>query len=674
MRFHVIQLALLGGIALEAAAKPVVPTTHTLHERAGQHWGRDWRVKQRLPRNAKLPMRIGLQQSNEAVGRDRLEDISNPKSPNYGKHMTAEEVRQLFAPARETVETVVEWLTDSGIHIDRISQSYNKQWIQVDLSADEAESLLLTEYHLYEHSASGAHDIATRDYHVPRHIAQHIDYITPGVRLRADPKKTELAKRRSNLHKRTIAMHKAEKLLPALPQLNASTCATYITNDCLSTQYHIPPGNKASPGNELGIFETLNDHYSKKDLDEFFAALYPRVPQGTYPEERLVDGALGAVETPGDPTLEVGLESNLDFQSAWPIIWPQKTVLFQVDDQPVEIAEANPLPYLGFYNTFYDALDGSYCSYAAFGETGNCVRPECLDPSYPNPAEGGYKGELMCGVYKPTNVISISYGGGEADVPASYWKRQCSEIMKLSLQGVTVVQSSGDSGVASYPGDFGLPTGCTGPAGTVFYPAYMCPYVLSVGGTQLDSRSNSTTNKPGCKLYERAVTRFPSGGGFSDYFDVPDYQKDAVQTYFDTTPLPFVGYTTRDPAKNFTDVAPGVFKIGGRGYPDVASVGDRFVVRSNSTWNTIGGTSLSAPIWAGIITRINEERLAKGKSTVGFVHPTIYAHPEVFTDITEGSNPGCKSGGFPAAKGWDPVTGLGSPKYDQLLKVFMSLP
>lgn len=36
-----------------------------------------------------------------------------------------------------------------------------------------------------------------------------------------------------------------------------------------------------------------------------------------------------------------------------------------------------------------------------------------------------------------------------------------------------------------------------------------------------------------------------------------------------------------------------------------------------------------------------------------------YQHPEAFTDITIGSNPGCDSPGFPAAKGWDPVTGLG---------------
>lgn len=96
---------------------------------------------------------------------------------------------------------------------------------------------------------------------------------------------------------------------------------------------------------------------------------------------------------------------------------------------------------------FLDAIDGSYCTYSAFGETGDCTDPECVDPAYPDPNPGGYKGQLQCGVYKPTNVISISYGGGEYGWPDYYMKRQCNEWMKLSLQGTTVVMSSGDSGV-----------------------------------------------------------------------------------------------------------------------------------------------------------------------------------------------------------------------------------
>ena len=72
--------------------------------------------------------------------------------------------------------------------------------------------------------------------------------------------------------------------------------------------------------------------------------------------------------------------------------------------------------------------------------------------------------------------------------------------------------------------------------------------------------------------------------------------------------------------------------------------------------------------------QINEERLAAGKKTVGFVNPTLYANPSALHDITTGSNPGCNTQGFKVTQGWDPVTGLGTPNYPALLKVFMALP
>lgn len=138
-----------------------------------------------------------------------------------------------------------------------------------------------------------------------------------------------------------------------------------------------------------------------------------KVPKGTYPEERLVNGAVGAFEEPSAvPIPEVGVESSLDFDAAWPLIYPQKTVLYQVDDEVYQNTNLT-----GFWNTFLDAIDGSYCTYSAYNQTGNCVDPKCADPVYPNPDPRGYQGQLQCGVYKPTNVISISYGGDELDLP-----------------------------------------------------------------------------------------------------------------------------------------------------------------------------------------------------------------------------------------------------------------
>jgi tripeptidyl-peptidase I len=311
----------------------------------------------------------------------------------------------------------------------------------------------------------------------------------------------------------------------------------------------------------------------------------------------------------------IDLEAPLDFDSSWPLIYPQGVVLYQEDDEYYE-STGN---FNGFWNTFLDAIDGSYCTYSAFGETGDCTEPACLDPVYPDPNPGGYTGQLQCGVYKPTNVISISYGADEPGLPDFYMKRQCNEWMKLALQGTTIVMSSGDAGVG--------PDTCYGTDGKIFDPdfASTCPYVLSVGSTEWDRFDPSVTPTPGEKLHEISTRRFPSGGGFSNVFGVADYQRDAVSAYFDQveSSLGFSGYHHFVENGNFSSVTGGVYHHGGRAYPDVAAVGDRQVVYSNGSWWLVGGTSLSAPIWGAVLTLVNEARIEAGKSSVGFIHPIL---------------------------------------------------
>ncbi|KUJ15936.1 alkaline serine protease [Mollisia scopiformis] len=678
MLFNSLVVALASGLVLETLASPLslvgakakreVPFTHSLHERHLSHLSNQWTKKSKVPDTQILPMRIGLKQSNLEAGHDKLMDISTPGSENYGKHMSPEEIVDFFAPEESTIDAVTAWLAESGIGSDRFALSVNKQWIQFDATTGEAEDLLIAEFFVWEH-VSGTNDISTEEYHIPTHIREHIDYVTPGTRLRQRAAKRHVNKaiRADGLEKRVPDTVKPLiTQLPGFPHPNSSVCDIYVTAECTRVQYSIPNATTAESGNQLGIFESLDVHYSRKDLDIYFSTLYPNIPNGTYPEEDLIDGAIGAIE---DTTefVPIDLEAPLDFDSSQPLIYPQKLVLFQEDDEYYESTG----DFNGFWNTFLDAIDGSYCTYSAFGETGDCTIEACLDPAYPDPNPGGYKGQLQCGVYKPTNVISISYGGDEAGFPDFYMKRQCNEWMKLALQGTTIVMSSGDSGVGGPAGT------CNGAEGNILEVdfASTCPYVLSVGSTEWDRFSNTTLPVPGEKLLEVATKRFPSGGGFSNVFGVQDYQRDAVSAYFDQveSSLGFSGYHHYINNSDFSSVTGGIYHHGGRGYPDVGAVGDRQVVYSNGSWWLVGGTSLSSPVFASVLTLINEARLAAGKSTVGFIHPVIYQHPEAFNDITSGSNPGCGTPGFPAAKGWDPVTGLGSPNFPVLMEVLMGI-
>ncbi|OQD85399.1 hypothetical protein PENANT_c010G10600 [Penicillium antarcticum] len=661
------QVCLALAIAALSGAVPA-PMKHVLHEKRGQH--ADWVKGERIKRDSVLPVRIGLTQNNLDKGDALLMEVSDPTSAKYGKYWTAEEVHDMFAPSKEAVESVRKWLEGSGIHESRVVHSDNKGWLAFDAHAHEVEKLFMAEFYEHEHAATSSIKIGCDEYHVPDHIQKHIDYITPGVKLSPIVKKSSKVKRMSHLahSKGSMEVSDAERAasIPAkaaaLPK-NLQTCGSEMTPDCIRALYHIPVAKKAAKGNSLGLYEQ-GDYFAKSDLDLFYKEYSPNVPQGTYPIPALIDGANYSV--PASSSLNGG-ESDIDIDMAYALIYPQTVTLYQVDDQlyePEEVATTN------LFNTFLDALDGSYCTYSAYGETGN--NPD-IDPIYPNPRPGGYKGQLQCGVYKPTNVISASYGQAEADLPMAYTKRQCNEFLKLGLQGHSILFASGDYGVASFPGD-GSTNGCLGPESKIFNPQYPsnCPYVTSVGGTMLyadqtykDDESVMHANLGG------TAANFSSSGGFSNYFPRPDYQKATIAKYFEKAKLEYPYYSEMNVDLNTTT---GLYNRIGRAYPDVAANGALFPAYAGGTKHHFYGASLSSPLFASVLSLINEERIHKGKGPVGFINPVLYAHPHVLNDITNGTNVGCGSDGFSAIKGWDPATGLGTPKFPEMKKLFLSLP
>lgn len=115
-----------------------IPSTHVLHERQMPQWSRTWQKKDRVPKSALLPMRIGLRQTNLQEGHELLMDRSDPRSPNYGLRMSAREVIDFFAPPRESVEVVRDWLVAGGINVTRLTQSANKQVTTLVLSSRSA--------------------------------------------------------------------------------------------------------------------------------------------------------------------------------------------------------------------------------------------------------------------------------------------------------------------------------------------------------------------------------------------------------------------------------------------------------------------------------------------------------------------------------------------------------
>ncbi|KAH8810907.1 peptidase S8/S53 domain-containing protein [Xylogone sp. PMI_703] len=615
---------------------------HLIHESAHARQPR-WEKRTELPdRDSKFPMRIALMQRNLHQAEALLMQVSHPGSSTFGQYWTPERVADAFAPSDESLMAVAGWLVDSGISKESISVTPNRGSIVFNITIGEAEDLLHTKYYQYSDSITGKAGMACDHYSVPREIRPHIDFITPTVTLHSPRQRR---RRRTGpsiaqpLHPKPGLQSLEVSKLPATDDL--SNCDTAITPDCLRALYNIPRGTSAHPNNSLGIYAQSPDEYLQADLDVFFRNFTPELV-GRPPNFVSIDGGAKFNSSYQFQLTTETAEGDLDLMYSMALSFPLNVSFYQVGD----------INSGGNLDLFLDALDGSFCTYEG-GDPSNT-------PSYPDPLPHGFNQTRSCGGAPIPKIISVSYEGDEIGASDLEKDRMCHEFMKLGLMGVSVFFASGDAGVAGN-------SGCLDPAtdGTTFNPEFpaTCPYITAVGGTQVNT--GSSVSDPESVM--EAVTI--SGGGFSNFFAMPDYQKEAVLAWFEANPSVYNSTTFNNTRQ-------------ARGYPDVAFNGVNYLVGvaqnppyiPNDKFGTVSGTSASCPAFAATIALINEARLNAGKTTVGFINPVIYAHPDVFNDITSGSNPGCGTIGFNATKGWDPVTGLGTPKFPELFELYLSLP
>ncbi|OIW31229.1 Pro-kumamolisin [Coniochaeta ligniaria NRRL 30616] len=648
-------LGLIATLAVAVDAKPLRRATkHVVHEEKPAA-RRNWFKTSRLHQSKILPVRIGLTQKNLDRAEEFIYGVSHPDSDSYGKHWSPEKVVDMFSPKQQSIDLVMEWLEAEGIQPGRAKLSSSKTWISLNATVAEVERLLKTQYHVYKHDTLGHHHVACDKYHVPDHLVDHIDLITPTVhfdqRLGHDRtnKKVPLSEDQDNelrkrmLQRRQIPEHgilgspnsgfgpkQGATITNALVSL--AECDQMITPACLRALYATPPGTLAASNNTLGIVEYTPQAFLQKDLDIFFEQFAPPLV-GQAPIVNLVDN--GVLQTENQ-SFNFNGESALDLEFAMALIYPQRATLYQVGD----------LVQGASFNNFLDSVDASYCTF----EGGNSADPN-VDSPYPS--------SVGCGGFAATKVISTSYGYNEADLGARYEQRQCNEYMKLGLMGVTTVYSSGDYGVAGNGGQCIDPLTLAFNNGTdgIFNPSFpgSCPYVTSVGATQILNGSSVRTPESACQDV------IFSGGGFSNVFAMPDYQKSAVDAYFANSAPPYG-------AERFNN------SRAVRGFPDVSANGANYLTAVNDKFSLSFGASASAPVFASLISLINEKRLAAGKGPVGFINPTLYANPQVLNDVRNGNNPGCGTDGFSAVEGWDPLTGLGTPNYPAMEALFLSLP
>lgn len=242
------------------------------------------------------------------------------------------------------------------------------------------------------------------------------------------------------------------------------------------------------------------------------------------------------------------------------------------------------------------------------------------------------------------NIISQSWGASELTLQDQQSQQELQKWNSFfqqatTQQGITFFASSGDAGAAEYTDMASKHLGAV-PA-TSFPPDD--PWVTAVGGTTL-TQNGTAWNETVWNSGNGA-----SGGGFSRFFQTPDYQK--------TLPA-----ATLSALQNR------------RGVPDVAGDADPntgLATYLAGQWTQAGGTSASAPLWAGIMAIADQ----MAGHPLGFINPTLYKlaesshYAQDFNDVTSGNNSNATAHvtGYAATPGWDAATGWGTPDAAKLL-------
>ncbi|MCJ1309035.1 hypothetical protein MMC25_002690 [Agyrium rufum] len=456
---------------------------------------------------------------------------------------------------------------------------------------------------------SGVRKLRTTQYSVPDDVAEHVDFLHPTVFFGNTVANAALP---------TVMGEKKIEARQAAP-LN---CSVEVNAECLKELYNVKYTPKGKTAAKVGFGSFLNQSASYADLAAY--EVLNGIPSQSF-SVQLINGGVNDQAIDGNHG-----EANLDVENIVGLSHPLPVVEFITGGSPPFIpnldeptaADNSNEPYLQYYEYLL-------------------AQPNSALPQ----------------------VITNSYGDDEQTVPENYAKRVCNMVGQLGLRGISVLESSGDNGVgAPCQSNDGNKT----PQFTPQFPG-TCPFITGVGGTV---------------GYARESGWIGSGGGFSNYFPRPSYQDGAVSSYL-ALHISKAEKAYFAPFANFNN----------RGFPDVAalSVQPYYQVVVNNRTGGSGGTSAASPVFAAIIGLVNDARFAAGKGPLGFLNPMLYSTGfNALTDITTGGNGGCtgvsiQSGapvvgasvipfaGFNCTKGWDPVTGLGVPNAQKLIKLGLTL-
>ncbi|KAI0064450.1 subtilisin-like protein [Artomyces pyxidatus] len=555
---------------------------------------RNWHCEGPAPEGTTIDLRIGLKPHREDALVEALHEVSDPAHEKYGAHLSKAQVAALVAPHPDTVDLVHAWLDHHGVPASSVSPSHSGDWLTVSsVPIDQADALLGASYQVYRHAETNETLLRTVGYSLPAALHAHVAVVAPTTYFggpRAWRRTSHLTPNGRILPDGDAHIQAEIAKLQARPGSLAtvpSSCGSTITPSCLRALYNTSTYTPAATSkNTLGIAGYLGQFAIHTDLKTFLTKFRSDAAAANF----TVVKVNGGEDNQNDP----GIEANLDIQYAESISFPTPNIYYSTGGSP---------PFTPDDNT----------------------------PTNTNEPYLDWLDFILAQTTIP-QTISTSYGDDEQTVPLDYAQSVCTLFAQLGAQGVSVLFSSGDSGVGS---------DCVSNDGSnrsMFIPNFpaTCPFVTAVGGT--------TGVNP-----EKAASL--SSGGFSNYFARPSYQSTVVPSFISSIGTQFSG----------------LFNTTGRGFPDISAQAENFQIVVSGRTEGVAGTSCASPTAAAVISLLNDFLISQGKPPLGFLNPLLYSTGTAgLNDITSGSNPGCNTKGFTAVKGWDPVTGLGTLDFGKL--------
>ncbi|RTE71142.1 hypothetical protein BHE90_014467 [Fusarium euwallaceae] len=554
-----------------------------------------------------IELSIGLESEDHLLLERTLSEISDPSHANYGKHLSRDAAKALLHPSRAATESVKRWLSDAGVPEHHIRDE--GQWLHIRTTVGQADSLLSTRFGIFARDDEQV--VRTREYSVPVEVRDHITTIQPTTffpsekKARAVEESTALEKREEGIEARAYGNNNDGNHGGNGP-IDLQQCKAQVTPACLRKIYKMPLHNYPSAHRKSEYGIIGFLEQNAQFSDlELFLKRFAPDLKGANFSVSLVNGGLN------QQTYAVAqIEANMDIQYA------------------VALADKVPVRFI---------------SVGGMNPNLNTDLEQ-----YPEPWLELLQYLLGLSDKNLPKVISVSYGSNEQHLSKPYARQVCNMFGQLGARGVSMIVAAGNTG----PG-----YSCKSNDGKnkqKFLPTFpaSCPYVTAVGGTE--------GNSP-----EVAWNR--SSGGFSEVFSRPWWQEQTVKAYL----------------KKHGNEWKGYYNPNGRAYPDVAALAwnHQIMLRGNQTFG--GGTSVASPTFGAMIALLNNERFKKGKPPMGFLNPWLYKTGKVgFTDIAQGKSEGCKgqsyallpapvipNAGWKAVKGWDPVTGWGTPLFDRLQRL-----